>query len=143
MKYQHVQPSEAVQIHLDVSSRFSLAIHWGTFALANEVLSSLPLPFADWLSISVLFGSSAQIEGSVGKGSTRGQQLRNISSRREPCGEQHRQSGAHRHYSADKNNIERVVEYKGFKSDGRQGLDIVLVFGPFLKRTNSVIFINI
>lgn len=37
MKYQHVNPEEAVAIHLDVRSEFSLAIHWGTFALANEV----------------------------------------------------------------------------------------------------------
>ena len=37
MKYQHVNPEEAVQIHEDVKSNFSLGIHWGTFALANEV----------------------------------------------------------------------------------------------------------
>ncbi len=37
MKHQHVEPSESVKIHIDIGSRFSLAIHWGTFALANEV----------------------------------------------------------------------------------------------------------
>lgn len=37
MKYQHVNSDEAVQIHQDVRSNFSLGIHWGTFALANEV----------------------------------------------------------------------------------------------------------
>ena len=41
MKYQHVNPEEAVAIHLDVRSDFSLAIHWGTFALANEVRITL------------------------------------------------------------------------------------------------------
>lgn len=37
MKYQHVNPEEAVKIHMDVKSKRSLAIHWGTFSLANEV----------------------------------------------------------------------------------------------------------
>lgn len=37
MKYQHVNPDEAVRIHEDIGSKFSVAIHWGTFALANEV----------------------------------------------------------------------------------------------------------
>ncbi|KAM4748906.1 N-acyl-phosphatidylethanolamine-hydrolyzing phospholipase D [Rhinophrynus dorsalis] len=36
MKYQHVDPEEAVQIHADVRSKKSIGIHWGTFALANE-----------------------------------------------------------------------------------------------------------
>ena len=37
MKYQHVNPEEAVMIHQDVKSNFSVGVHWGTFALANEV----------------------------------------------------------------------------------------------------------
>lgn len=37
MKYQHVDPEEAVRIHIDVQTKKSMAIHWGTFALANEV----------------------------------------------------------------------------------------------------------
>ncbi|XP_019814188.2 N-acyl-phosphatidylethanolamine-hydrolyzing phospholipase D isoform X2 [Bos indicus] len=36
MKYQHVDPEEAVKIHIDVQAKKSVAIHWGTFALANE-----------------------------------------------------------------------------------------------------------
>jgi N-acyl-phosphatidylethanolamine-hydrolysing phospholipase D len=31
MRYQHVHPGEAVQVHQDVRSRKSLGIHWGTF----------------------------------------------------------------------------------------------------------------
>uniref|UniRef100_A0A4W3J4Q5 N-acyl-phosphatidylethanolamine-hydrolyzing phospholipase D n=1 Tax=Callorhinchus milii TaxID=7868 RepID=A0A4W3J4Q5_CALMI len=36
MKYQHVNPEEAVRIHIDVQAKKSVGIHWGTFALANE-----------------------------------------------------------------------------------------------------------
>ena len=37
MKYQHVVPEEAVKTDIDVQTKRSVAIHWGTFALANEV----------------------------------------------------------------------------------------------------------
>lgn len=37
MKSQHVDPEEAVQIHIDIKAKNSLGIHWGTFALAYEV----------------------------------------------------------------------------------------------------------
>lgn len=45
MKGQHVDPEEAVKIHQDLQAKRSVAIHWGTFALAYEVrlLPSLPL----------------------------------------------------------------------------------------------------
>ena len=37
MRSQHVDPEQAVLIHQDIQAKHSLAIHWGTFALANEV----------------------------------------------------------------------------------------------------------
>lgn len=40
MQGQHVDPEEAVQIHLDLQAKESVAIHWGTFALAYEVRPS-------------------------------------------------------------------------------------------------------
>ncbi|XP_057712123.1 N-acyl-phosphatidylethanolamine-hydrolyzing phospholipase D-like [Corythoichthys intestinalis] len=36
LKGQHVDPEEAVQIHMDLQAKRSLAIHWGTFVLAYE-----------------------------------------------------------------------------------------------------------
>lgn len=41
MQFQHVDPQEAVEIHEDVQSNFSLGIHWGTFNLSYEVSSIL------------------------------------------------------------------------------------------------------
>jgi len=38
MRNQHVNPDEAVQIHLDVKSKRSMGIHWGTFVLTDEPL---------------------------------------------------------------------------------------------------------
>jgi N-acyl-phosphatidylethanolamine-hydrolysing phospholipase D len=38
MQLQHVDPLEAVQIHLDIGAKCSVGIHWGTFALADEPL---------------------------------------------------------------------------------------------------------
>ncbi|XP_004548284.4 N-acyl-phosphatidylethanolamine-hydrolyzing phospholipase D isoform X1 [Maylandia zebra] len=43
MKGQHVDPEEAVQIHEDLQARQSVAIHWGTFALAYEYYLDPPL----------------------------------------------------------------------------------------------------
>ncbi|XP_056133067.1 N-acyl-phosphatidylethanolamine-hydrolyzing phospholipase D [Lampris incognitus] len=43
MRGQHVDPEEAVQIHQDVQAKKSLAIHWGTFALAYEYYLEPPV----------------------------------------------------------------------------------------------------
>ncbi|CAF1498172.1 unnamed protein product [Rotaria sordida] len=42
METQHVSPDEAVQIHIDVQSKKSIGIHWGTWALANEYFMEPP-----------------------------------------------------------------------------------------------------
>ena len=42
MRTHHMNPEEAVQVHLDVRSRKSLAIHWGTFVLTDEPLDRPP-----------------------------------------------------------------------------------------------------
>ena len=38
MSPQHVDPVEAVDIHLEIKSRKSIGIHWGTFKLSKEVI---------------------------------------------------------------------------------------------------------
>ncbi|KAJ1161694.1 hypothetical protein NDU88_002176 [Pleurodeles waltl] len=49
MKYQHVDPEEAVRIHIDVQAKKSVAIHWGTFALANEYYLDPPVKLEEAL----------------------------------------------------------------------------------------------
>ena len=36
MQSQHIDPSEAVDVHRSIGSKLSLAVHWGTFPLADE-----------------------------------------------------------------------------------------------------------
>jgi len=42
MRNQHIDPEEAVKVHIDVKARKSLAIHWGTFALGYENIREPP-----------------------------------------------------------------------------------------------------
>lgn len=42
MKYAHVDPDEAVQIHLDVQPRLSVGMHFGTFQLTDEEVHAPP-----------------------------------------------------------------------------------------------------
>jgi N-acyl-phosphatidylethanolamine-hydrolysing phospholipase D len=40
MSDQHVNEDEAVRIHLDVNSRLSMGIHWGTFRLCDDPIQA-------------------------------------------------------------------------------------------------------
>lgn len=42
MKPVHVNPEEAVKIHQDVKSRYSVGMHWGTFTLTDEPMEEPP-----------------------------------------------------------------------------------------------------
>ncbi len=42
MRDSHCDPSEALKIHNDIRSKRSVAIHWGTFPLANEAFEEPP-----------------------------------------------------------------------------------------------------
>jgi N-acyl-phosphatidylethanolamine-hydrolysing phospholipase D len=49
MRAVHVDPEEAVQIHRDLQSRLSVAMHWGTFRLTLEPLDEPPRRLAQAL----------------------------------------------------------------------------------------------
>lgn len=52
MKSHHVNPQEAVQIHKDIASRYSVAMHWGTFILTDEPLDEPPRKLAESLQLN-------------------------------------------------------------------------------------------
>lgn len=43
MKDMHINPDEAVQIHQDINSRYSIGVQWGTFQLTSEPIDDPPL----------------------------------------------------------------------------------------------------
>ena len=42
MKQYHINPEESVRIHQEINSRYSVAIHWGTFILTDEPVDEPP-----------------------------------------------------------------------------------------------------
>ncbi|CAF0843920.1 unnamed protein product [Adineta steineri] len=58
MEAQHVSPDEAVRIHIDVKSKQSIGVHWGTFALANEYFMEPPFKLSQAVKNNLLNSSS-------------------------------------------------------------------------------------
>ena len=49
MKAYHVNPDESVKIHMDIHSKYSVAMHWGTFILTDEPLDEPPRKLSEAL----------------------------------------------------------------------------------------------
>lgn len=48
----HLNPADAVKVHLDVQSKLSIACHWGTFRLADEPFDQPPALLAHELEVA-------------------------------------------------------------------------------------------
>jgi N-acyl-phosphatidylethanolamine-hydrolysing phospholipase D len=46
MKEQHINPTEAIQVHQDIGAKRSMGVHWGTFNLTDEPLDQPPRDLA-------------------------------------------------------------------------------------------------
>ena len=46
MRFEHMDPSEAVQAHIDLQADSSIAIHWGTFQLGDETSDQIRADFS-------------------------------------------------------------------------------------------------
>lgn len=52
MATSHIDPDEAVRVHLDLRARRSVAMHWGTFQMSDEPLDEPPRRLAEALARS-------------------------------------------------------------------------------------------
>ena len=61
MKSHHVNPEEAVKIHKDLYSEYSVAMHWGTFILTDEPLDEPPVKLKEALKIYQISESKFEV----------------------------------------------------------------------------------
>jgi len=70
MKFVHVNPREAVQIHRDIRSSKSVGIHWGTFRLTYEHYLEPKLKIQELVQASRISGNQPLDFVVVGLGET-------------------------------------------------------------------------
>lgn len=61
MKPLHIDPAEAVKLHLDWKAKRSVAVHWGTFRLADEPLDEPGARLGNALAAAYLPGQSFRL----------------------------------------------------------------------------------
>jgi len=54
----HLNPEDAVDVHVDVQSRHTIGMHWGTFVLTDEPVEEPPIRLADALKQRGLSGDA-------------------------------------------------------------------------------------
>jgi len=58
MRDHHVNPFEAVGVHTDVRSKFSIGMHWGTFTLTDEPIGEPPRLLKEAVRVAALDSAS-------------------------------------------------------------------------------------
>lgn len=61
MKPYHINPEEAVMVHQDIRSKYSVGMHWGTFILTDEPLDEPPVKLAEALDKSHIPSSTFEV----------------------------------------------------------------------------------
>lgn len=61
MRSYHVNPAEAVKMHQDLRSRYSVGMHWGTFILTDEPLDEPPVKLAEALRLAEIPPSEFEV----------------------------------------------------------------------------------
>ena len=45
MSHQHMNPEEAILVHMDLKAKYSIGVHWGTFLMSDEHYLDPPKEF--------------------------------------------------------------------------------------------------
>lgn len=54
-RFNHMNPNQAVQTHIDLKSKYSIGIHWGTFQLTGEHILEPPKLLLNSLEVIFLY----------------------------------------------------------------------------------------
>lgn len=67
MQAQHIDPAQAVQLHRELRSRHSIAIHWGAFELADDALDAPPEVLEEALAAQAVDAASFAVMRTGGR----------------------------------------------------------------------------